>query len=106
MAENSFQVEFIASHISRVNAVRTARPLLRAVSRLDRIELGLSRSNSMKRCTSAAANVPPPASKTARHPALARVDFQSSRYPPVLSGVNEMRWPTWISRAMFSARSM
>ncbi len=45
---SSFQASLIRSHISVVRAVRTARPLARAVDRQEWIEDGLSGSKARK----------------------------------------------------------
>ena len=51
---SSFQVALMLSHTSRVSAVRTARPLLRAVLMEDLIEEGFSSSKMRKSMTRAA----------------------------------------------------
>ena len=48
---SSSQVPLIASHISMVSAVRTARALVRAASKQERIEEGLSEEKARKSVT-------------------------------------------------------
>src|SRR3954451_2903220 len=102
---SSSHVPLIASHISLVSAVRTARALVRATSKQERIEEGLSGENARYSVTVSSFASLCAEKKPAAQAAVATADSHSSAEPPNAAGTAERRCVASRMRARYSARS-
>src|SRR6516225_3549554 len=102
---SSSQVPLMASHISTVRAVRTARALPRAISKQLRMEEGLALEKQRKSVTVSSLASGYKTENACAQPAVASADSHSLDEPAYDNGSVVNRWVTSRMRARYSARS-